>query len=371
MTPRLREFWVLLLLSAALAACGEKIAIPEAVGIPVVSDYVEQQSWSLTDPVDVIESNGRILVLEQGPGTLTKYSTSQKPLLVVDGLISPTAMFVDRPLRRIVVAEDDGNGNVALSIFDLNDLNPLGRVDLAGRVSSATGVAANGELVFVSDPDSGVVHRLRWTDAASGWLVDEGLVCTDQGSRESPQFIFEPAGLGLDDQGFLLICDADTTRNWVVRFDPVAPEGDSLATGRAVEFRSLACPTPPVQSFVLGSAPGCGEVFEPGTSSGLGGLAAPLGLTLDSEGRIYVADSINGRVQRFETDGSFDLVLGDGAGGVPGLEAPTRVASWLGITSRGGIPVVIPGARIYVVDRSTREIRIFEDRRWTEFQDDA
>lgn len=362
---------LLLLGSLGIAACGEKITIPEAVGIAVTSDYVEQQAWSLTDPVDVLEVNGRILVLEQSPGTLTKYSTSQKVLNEIPGFVHPTAMAVDATLRRLLVTEDDGLGHPAVSIFESNDLNPLGRVDLSGLVRSAQGVAGNGEFVFVSDPDSGVVHRLRWADASEGWLVPEGVVCTDNGSQESPQFAFDPQGLGVGEDGLLLICDADTTRNWVLHFDPTAPAADSLGTGRAVEFRSIACPTPPVQAFVLGDAPECGEVFQPGTSTQPGGFGAPLGLTIDSDGRIYVADSLNGRVQRFATDGTFDLVLGDGAGGVEGLQGPTRVATWLGITSRGGIPVRIPGARVYVVDRETHEIRVFEDRRWTDFQDDA
>lgn len=359
------------LLALALGACGEKIAIPQAEGIPVDSDYVEQEQWEMTDPVDVVEANGRIHVLEQGPGTLTKYSTNQEVLGEVGGLVSPTAMTVDRPLRRILVTEDDGTGQPAVSIFELNDLAPIGRAELGGIALSAEGVAADGEFVYLSDPDSGVVHRLRWADEAGGWLASEGVVCTDDGSAESPQFIFEPRGLAIDENGFLLICDADTTRNWVVRFDPAPAGEDSLGPGQAEEFRSITCPTPPVQSFVLGDAPDCGEDFEPGTSRALGGLAAPTGLTFDTDGRIYVADQLNGRVQRYETDGTFETVMGDGAGGAEALGVPYRVATWLGITTSDGVPVVIPGARVYVVDRETAEIRVFEDRRWTNFRDDV
>ena len=92
---------------------------------------------------------------------------------------------------------------------------------------------------------------------------------------------------------------------------------------------------------------------------------------LDEDGRIYVADRGNGRVQRFEPTGTFDLLFGQTVEGLDGLESPTRLATWLGIASRGGVTVSFPGARVYVVDRALAQIRIFEDARLTEFQDDA
>lgn len=354
-----------------LAGCGEKITLPEAQGIPIDSAYIEQRAWDFTDPVDVLEASGRIYVLEQAPGTLTRYSTTRTVLATAEGLLSPQSLALDNEERRVLVAEGETSAEFGVSFFDLADLTPLGRATLDGLVMSMAGMVTDGAWVYVSDPDSGVVHRFELTDEASGWLAPRGVVATDAGSIESPQFVFQPAGLGLDIEGRLLVCDADSSRNWVLRFDPLPPIDDPNGPGTAVVFREIACPTPPVQSFVLGFAPGCGETFVPGASSVEGGFDAPWGIAFDEDGRIYVTDRGNGRMQRFGIDGNFDLAFGVALEGIDGLEEPLRVSTWQGITNRNGVPIVIPGARVYVVDRARNQIRIFEDRRWTDFEGDA
>lgn len=48
------------------------------------------------------------------------------------------------------------------------------------------------------------------------------------------------------------------------------------------------------------------------TGSGVGQFNAPSGIALDSSGNIYVADWFNSRVQKFDPDGNFLLMFGDG-----------------------------------------------------------
>ncbi len=351
-----------------LVACGEKITLPEPAGIPIDSAYVEQRAWELDDPADVYEANGRIYVVEKTPGRLSRYSTAQELLAVAEGLNAPHSLTVDFPGRRVVVAEGETGSGLAISFWDLAELTPLGKADLDTLVRSVSGLATDGSWLYVSDPDSGCVHRFLLTDEASGWVRPRGLVSSRTGSIESPQFVFRPSGLALDLDGTLLVCDADSNRNWVLRFDPAPPAADPNGPGTAVTFREILCPTPPVEGFVLGDAPGCGETFEPGPSDAPGGLDRPWGVTFDADGRIYVADRGNGRVERYKSDGNFDLAIGVSLEGIDGLVEPLRVATWLGITNRNGVPIVIPGARVYVIDRARDRLRVFEDRRWTDFQ---
>jgi hypothetical protein len=356
-------------LAGLLAGCGEKIAIPEAQGIPTASLYLEQTPWELTDPTDVLESEGRILVTEGSPGTVTKYTTQQEVQFQVVGLRDPVAMAVEYVDRVLVVGEagiGEQNGP-RLTYLTQRAFESLGSTELEGLVKSLAGVAVDERFVYVSDPDSGVVHRFRWVQNGDLTVQPQGLVCDNQGSIESPQFVFRPSGLSLDEEGMLLICDADTTRNWVLRFDPTPQEEDSLSHGVAVQFRTSSCAAGDVSTYVLGKAPGCDEDFEPGPSAELGALHAPQGVTFDSEGRFYVADSGNQRVQRYSNFGIFNIVFGDDA--VEAMVQPVRLVTWDGLTSVEGTQIVIAGARVYIADRGGAQIRVFEDKRWSDLQE--
>ncbi len=368
MRPWAATAGLLLGLTLLTSACGEKITLPEAVGIPTSSEYLEQPSWQLTDPTDVMEADGRIFVTEGEPGTINRYSTSQELQSSESGLVNPVAMGLHRDSRTILVAEaGDAGTTPRISFFSQADLAPLGNLDLDGIAMSVAGIAVDLAVLYVSDPDSGVVHRFAF-NGVDRTIETRGLVCNNQGSVESPQFVFQPEGLALTPEGRLLVCDADSTRNWVLQFDPSPPMGDDSGFGQAVPFRESGCANPPVDTFVLGAAPGCGQPFVEGPSSAPGGLSAPSGIAFDTDGRMYVADRGNDRAQRFDTSGQFNLLFGDGAGGVAPLGSPRRIATWLGSTSRDGIPIIIPGARVYVVDEAAAQLRIFEDKRWTDFQ---
>jgi DNA-binding beta-propeller fold protein YncE len=354
----------------ALFGCGEKITAPEAKGIPSSSLYLEKSQWNLTDPTDLIEAAGKIFVTEGQPGTLTKYNL--KGVLdkgPVTGLANPTAVCLDSLTRSIVVGESgDGATPPRLSFFSQTDLSPQGSYDLSGLAKSVAAIVTRDDLLYLADPDSGAVLRFRWLDHDLGLLQPRGEVANSRGSVESPQFVQRPAGLAFDLAGMLLVCDADTTRNWVIRFDPTPTGPDSTATGAIIPFYPTSCPTVDISAHVLGKAPGCGGIFEPGPGSGVGEFNTPYGVGIDREGRIYVADSGNGRGQRFSPSGSFDLLFGNGAGGSVPLGSPRKFAIVHGITTRGGIQVEISGAILYVVDAASAQIRVFEDKRWSDFK---
>ncbi len=353
-----------------LSGCGEKITIPQAVGIPSSSTYLNKGEFDLTDPTDIIEAAGKLFITEGGPGTIAKYNLSgdldKGP---VTGLVHPRAVCLDSLARIIVVGESgDAATPPRLSFFDQGDLNWRGSFDLAGQVHRIEGLASHGDFLYIADPDSGAVFRYRWIDHEAGLLEPRGEVCNSRGSVESPQFVQKPSGLAIDIEGMLLVCDRDTLRNWVVRFDPAPAGGDSTSLGVIVPFFETSCPTVDISAHVLGKAPACGEPFVPGPSDEVGAFFAPSGAGIDREGKIYVMDSLNHRGQRFTALGDFDLVFGSDAGGAIPLDRPRRIAVVHGQTTRGGIQVEIAGAILYVVDEATAQIRIFEDKRWSDFK---
>lgn len=350
----------------AVAGCGDKIVLPVAQGIPTSSLYLEDRPWQLTDPTDVLEVGGRLVVTEGAPGTVTKYRTNGDVQFAAEGLGLPVGLAEIDAANLILVGEANGP---AVSVFEDLGLEFRDRVDLSGLVKSLAALATDGSFVYISDPDSGVVHRFAWVGAGGGWMTPQGVVCNDRGSAASPRFVREPRGLALDPDGMLLVCDADTTRNWVVRFDPQPPPGDPNGLGTLAAFRTESCPTPPADTFVLGDAPGCQQTdFEPAPFREPGVLYAPSGIAVDDEGRLYVADRFNQRVQRFTLEGFFDTSLGDGAGEVEPLNGPVRLTTWLGDTTFDGVRIRIPGARVYVIDRDLAQLRIFEDKRWSDFE---
>jgi DNA-binding beta-propeller fold protein YncE len=364
---------ILAMVLTALAACGEKITIPQAVGIPTSALYLEVKQEQLVDPTAILEAAGKLFVLEGTAGTLTKYNSE----LVLDkgpvsGLIQPVCVALDSVSRTIIVGEaGDGAGQgPRLSMFDQADLGFLHAIDLTGQVLSIGGLASTPDYLYLSDPDSGAVHRFAWTTGSGGQVIAQGEVSHSRGSIESPQFVQRPMGLAIDSGGKLLICDADTTRNWVIRFDPLPPIDDDFGTGTIEPFRSTSCATADLQVQVLGKAPGCGEVFEGGPSGEAGELFLPRDVAMDRVGSIYVADRENGRGQRFSASGEFEMIFGDGAGGAPALGLPSSLATWHGRTSRGGTTIEIPGARIYVIDVDNNQVRVFEDKRWSDLQGD-
>jgi DNA-binding beta-propeller fold protein YncE len=84
-------------------------------------------------------------------------------------------------------------------------------------------------------------------------------------------------------------------------------------------------------------------------STGLGGFNFPMTIAIDSKDRIYVLDSGNFRVQRFNSDGKFDLTFG-------------RVGTRLGQFSRPKGIAVGPEDNVYVMDASFANFQIFNDK---------
>ncbi len=319
---------------ASLGGCGEKIAIPEASGLFGVTTYYVDDDFAETAPVQVAIIKGYLFVLS-GTGVLTKRNTDYVPdslatgePILASGLADPTALCQDETGDLIFVWEQELQ---RVSIFSSRDLALQARQSLpeVRRVSALccckagiASVAGARTFLYLSDPDSFVVHRYVYDDfnglSAYGILTRRfkanGL---EEGS--GLRFVHRPAGMTRDSADSLLVCDQDTLRNWVIRFNATPDYTDVTPSqldqdpwrGLTVRFGEPSCAEEVSADYTLGKAAECEGEWIPGPSSEPGELAWPQAVTVDGSGRIYVADTGNDRIQIFAANGDYLKLFGD------------------------------------------------------------
>lgn len=310
-------------LAAVLAAlpfaggCGDKIAIPEAVGLFSVNAYYHHEALPGAGARQLCIANSLLFVIADD-GSLTKRFQNFEETARVDGLADPTAVARDEE-HDVIFVWEAGAGR--LSAWAAADLAPLGATELPelGTVTHLGAAAAGVDefapgavtFVYLADADSLVVHRYAWSPGAGA--TPRGILCNDEGV--SARAVKLPAGMTADLEGRLLVCDADTSRNWVNRFDPTPTPADTVPgpapdplRGTAVIFAPDGCPEPATAAYTLGDAPECGEDgWSGGPSAAAGEFHSPVGVAVDGSGRIFVADRDNARFQVFDAAGAYDL----------------------------------------------------------------
>jgi len=310
-------------LAALAAGCGVKIAAPRAVGLFSTNAYTTDTLFVDPGARQFVAAIGRLFVVDDA-GSLVKRTLDYEEFARVDGLADPVAVCTDENARLVFVWEAGAN---RLSAFQTADLTPAGSATLT-TVRRVTHLQACGTglaelapsaetFLYLADPDSGVVHRFAWF--AGGDMHPMGILCRDEGL--STRSVHVPAGMLRDAGGMLLVCDADTARNWVTRFDPTpiltdvaaVPEGPHPWRGLAVVFAPEGCEPQPQSAYTLGDAPQCGEdaTWVGGRSDATGEFDTPTALAADGQGRIFVADTGNDRVQIFSDRGVFEMTFRD------------------------------------------------------------
>ncbi len=172
-----------------------------------------------------------------------------------------------------------------------------------GKVTKPIGVAVDDDgKVFVADAS---LNRIFGFDADGNLLIAIG----HEGELENP------SGLAIDRQRKLLYA-ADSKKHKVFCYSSV--DGQALR-----------------------------EIGDRGTEEGK--FNFPTNLAVDREGRLYVADTMNFRVQVFDAEGKFVKAIGSLGDGPGSLARPKGV----GVDSEG---------HIYVVDSNFNNFQIFDDQ---------
>lgn len=348
--PRATVLAVVAVAVALAVGCGEKITVPQPVGLYGNYSYAIEPTGVDAGARQLLSVRGSLVVLTAG--SLLKYAQNDSVTASVTGFVDAGACCADDTDSLIFVWDQDQH---RLSWYSTQDLLPRSSADLP-EISAVVGMAAcrtgieqvpgASTFLYLADPDSGVVHRYAYHPDAG--LLPHGILCRDGGQGARSAHV--PGGLARDSQDSVLVCDRDPERNWVIRFVSVPdltdiaadPDLDDPLRGNAGLFHAPSCNPPAAADYVLGNAPGCRpEEWVPGPSTLPGQFDDPIAVAVDRQGLIYVADHRNHRVQRFAANGTFDLALGNG----DEIPSPRGVAVLDGFANG----VVVPAYLVYVI----------------------
>ncbi len=332
-SPVLMILMVAALLSSALlplglGGCGDKIAIPEPTTIWANLAYSVQDTFEVVGARQLLTSWSNLFVLTDTELSKRNLELEADASVALDA--DPTAMCVDETGSLVFVWEQ---GTKTLSVFDSTELEPVGSanlVEVESVVAMATApagmdttIVGGRTFLYLADEVSGLIHRYAVMGPSddsffcSDCLLPWGILAWPTG--EGARSIHEPAGMALDSEGRLLVCEQREDRNWVLRFDSTPDETDTTPidpeaaepieawAGTAVIFGQPTCAPEPAQAdYVLGNAAICNEDdWVGGPSDADGEFDHPAALAIDGSGKIFVADSGNSRVQIFDPDGTY------------------------------------------------------------------
>jgi uncharacterized protein (TIGR03437 family) len=231
------------------------------------------------------------------------------------------------PLNRLLIAD---RYESAIYSVDLSTLKMIVLVDLSEYDSQPTGVAGDAfGNVFISDWNSDQVYRYSTAGkltVAAGIGYHGAPAFSGDGGPADKADLNAPSGLAFDMKGGLLICDTDNHR--VRRVDPS---------------------TNIIQTFA-------GDGFDNSDydtyAATLASLRSPVALAMDSDGWIYIADSVANQIRVVTNDGTIYTAGGGSGKGFGGDGGPAILS--LFDTPLG---VAASGIDIYVSDSFNYRIR--------------
>ncbi|VVB57448.1 NHL repeat protein [uncultured archaeon] len=244
-----------------------------------------------------------VYVDEQGLLYVSDYASKAGWVLnssdqAVNRIPSGNANLLERPANvmksgSVLYIADEGQGDV-IAYISSGVFSTLGPAVSARRQPWAVWVD-NQSMWLVED----------WRDQVMGYNLQTGLLTDVRfGSGSGTEQLSGPKDLVADASHFYI---ADSGNNRIQIYDRNWQYVDTLGTGRG----------------------------------GLS-LSGPTSLALDSEGRVYVSDTLNSRVVVFSKDGYVLGSLSGTDGGSPGLQNPVSVA--------------VSGSTLYVLDSGTNHI---------------
>jgi DNA-binding beta-propeller fold protein YncE len=148
-----------------------------------------------------------------------------------------------------------------------------------------------------------------------------------------------PHDMAADAQGNVYVVDTNNHR--VVKF---SPEGQVLDTWDSTWWHGLTNWKPG----------GCLDADDHPLALGDGEFCEPWGIAVDAEGRVYVADTWNHRIQVFDSEGRFLAKAGEF--GQPGASIASSPANFYGPRD----VAVDQQGRVYVSDTGNKRIQVFE-----------
>jgi len=279
-----------------------RVQVLTADGIAIRQVTVKTESDEMKDPVDVaVDAQNRIYAVEAKGSVVRIFNSSGNQVRTFGSRGSGVEGF-DRP-QGIAV---DSRGNIYVADMEnhkLKKFNSTGK--LVGSIGSeGPGVGQFLEAVGLDVDRDGAV-----------WVIDSGKNTIQVFSTEKDDAPLLAPESPLPTVEFLREISGEVTaltinkRPWGLTGDSLSPLG--ISGGRTIGSR--------------GSEPGL--------------LKKPRGLATDSRGNFWVADTANGRLQKFNNEGDLLQVIGKSGSGEGEFDSPSGVA----VTLKGNICVADTG----------------------------
>ena len=211
----------------------------------------------------------------------------------------------------------------------------------AKRFGKPYGIAVHDGVIYVCDAQLGTVVTIDLIHKKFDWLHDRG-----RGNLE------RPIQIAIDRDGTKYV--SDYARHQVLVYDAenkfVRAFGDEKLfkpIGLAIyKDRLYVADTRDHEIEILDKKTGepLGVIGEPGLEEGQ--FYHPTNLSVDKDGNLYVTDTINFRIQKFDSDGNFLMAFGEAGDVVGNFSRPKGNA-------------VDPNGFIYVVDSAFENVQIF------------
>ncbi len=164
-------------------------------------------------------------------------------------------------------------------------------------VATPAGIAYHNPLLYICDTGQGYVHRWNLLTGQATRIGDTGNVT-----------LGTPVAVAVDDNQDVYV--ADTSRGEVVVFDQTGDMIHQLKPKQGESMKPVALAVQAGKVYVADIAQHRILVFSAASGSlitsfggpghALGAFYFPMGLATDQHGRLWVADSMNGRVQQFD-----------------------------------------------------------------------
>lgn len=302
-------------------------------------------SAQLNNPVAVaVDGSGNVLIADQHnnrirmvtaggvietlAGTVSGFGGDGGPA-AASRLSGPTGVTVDSAGN--VWIADTGNNRIRVVAPDhiistaagtgtggfTGDGGPAVSAQLATPIDVSADAAGN---VFIADQGN---YRIRRVDPAR--VIDSMAGMSDDGGRAMAAQLFFPNSIAADAAGNVYIADTD-----IHRIRKITPDGTDM--------------------IVAGN--GTGGFSGDGGSAASAQLHYPAGVTVDSTGNLFIADTANQRIRKVTPGGIITTVAGTGGGG--GGDGGPAVAAQ--IIDPGGVAVDGMG-NLFIAETGASRIR--------------
>lgn len=219
----------------------------------------------------------------------------------------------------------------------------LGDEEILEAIEKPYGVVLNNNKMYVCDIGQGMA-----------WVFDFELNDLLPMGHTSPGRLAKPAGLSVDDDGICYVADTSVRR--VMAFSPERKYIRSY--GDPETLRPTAVVATSKELYVCSIDEACIIVFDKKSGKELrrigtkganeGELFFPTNIALDKEGNVYVSDTGNARVQKFDAQGTYLMQYGGIGLALGSFTRPKGVA-------------IDKNNHLFVVDAAFENIQIFDD----------